>query len=116
MLTQFIDKRRRNICSIHYDFFFMGDPFPQLLFSSAGNDMAFVHNRYPVAERGYFLHVMAGVNDGGAQLIQRFYRFKDMVARLRVNPYRRLIHNNQLRTVHDRTSDVQPPLHAAGER
>ncbi|MNI97105.1 hypothetical protein D3C73_1556840 [compost metagenome] len=68
--------------------------------------MTLVHNRHPVANRRNFLHVMAGINDRGTELIQGFDGVQDMIARLRVNADGRLIHNNQLRTVHDRTSDI----------
>ncbi|MNR41417.1 hypothetical protein D3C85_1598040 [compost metagenome] len=64
VLLQLLDQGRGNMRGFYDNFFFMGYPFPQLAFSSAGNDMAFVHNRYPVAYGRYLLHVMARVDDG----------------------------------------------------
>ncbi|MMZ65366.1 hypothetical protein D1872_277670 [compost metagenome] len=78
--------------------------------------MPLVHNGHPVADRRHFLHVVTGIYNGRSHIVQRSYRLQYVVPRLRIDSYRRFVHNNDIRSVHNGTSNVKPALHSAGKR
>jgi hypothetical protein len=81
-----------------------------------GDDAAVVHDREAVAQALGLFHEVRGEHERLAFLRQAAQPLPDQVARLRVEAGGRLVHENELRVVHQRARQRQAALHAAGER
>src|SRR5579884_34507 len=79
------------------------------------DDLALIHNGDMVAEPLCLFHVVGGVEDGCSLVAQFFDGVKDVLARLRVNAYRWLVHQQDMRLVDERNCHVEATLHAARE-
>ena len=75
-----------------------------------------VHDDEPVAELLGLVHVVRREHEGHALLLEPEQPVPDHVPRLRVEPGRRLVEQQQVGVVDQRAGDREPPLHAARER
>src|SRR6185312_14287306 len=91
-------------------------PLQELLEGAEGQDPAMVYDGDPGAEARGLLHVMCRVDDGHPGAVQLAEQLEDGVARLGIDPNRRLVAEEHARTVEQRGGDVEPPHHAPGER
>lgn len=80
-----------------------------------GNQPAVVDHAEPVAQAFGLVHEMRGQQDGLAARQQRLQALPDQVARLRIQPGGRLVHDDEVGIVDERARQRQAPLHAAGE-
>ena len=88
----------------------------QLSRRSLGDDLPLVHDDEAVAELLGLLHVVRRQEQCHALALEPVEPVPDDVARLRVQPGRRLVQQKHLRVVDERPGDRQPALHPARER
>ena len=81
-----------------------------------GHDAPAVHDHEPVAELLGLVHVVGREHERDAVLLQPVEPLPEHVARLRVEPGRRLVEQQHLGLVDERTRDREAALHAARER
>ena len=75
-----------------------------------------VHDGDAMGDAVGLIHVMRGEEDGGLlRLVEALDVGPELVAALRVEPQRGLVEKENLGSVQKAASDLQPPLHAAGE-
>ncbi|MNW47911.1 hypothetical protein D3C74_252580 [compost metagenome] len=87
----------------------------ELLHISGIEDLPVVNDDDLIADRFNFFHVVRYVDDGFSLLLQLLNRFKNIIAGLRVNAYRRLVHDDELRIVHNAACNIKASLHTAGK-
>ena len=75
-----------------------------------------VHDHEPVAQLLGLVHVVGRQDERHAALLEPVEPVPDQVARLRVEPGRGLVEQQQLGLVDERAGDREAPLHAARER
>src|ERR1700674_4427043 len=81
-----------------------------------GNHLPVVDDHNAVAEALGLFHVVRGVNESLATLLQGLEVVKDGVAALRIDADRRLIEQKNLWIVKEGRRQIQTPLHASAER
>ena len=86
------------------------------LIGRAGGDLpSGVHNDDPVAQLLDLLHVVAGVDDRGAPLVEAPDALQDRVTALGVHGDRGLVEDDELGGVGDAAGDIEPAQQAARE-
>jgi len=85
----------------------------QLALGAQGNQLAVVDDPDPVRELLRFFHVVRGVKNGHAGVVQGLDRIEDCPAGLRVNADGRFVHKQQARFVQQPHGDVHAALHPA---
>ena len=81
----------------------------------AGNQPAVIHDADARAQRLDLFHVMAGVNDGRARAVDATNLLENMIARLRIDPRRRFVQEQQPGAMDEPHTQVEPTLHAPGK-
>src|ERR1700730_13456068 len=87
----------------------------QALQGVVGNHLAVIDDHDAIAEALRLLHIVRGVDEGFAALLQSLKIFKDSVAALRIDTDRWLIEQQDLWIVKKRCGEVQAPFHASAE-
>ena len=77
---------------------------------------AMIHDRNPAAQALGLLHEVRGEDQRASLLRELAQPLPDQVARLRVQPGGRLVHEEDLRVIDEGARKRQAPLHPAGER
>ena len=77
--------------------------------------VAVVEEHEAVAEALGFVHLMGAVEHGGAGAREAEDCREHALARLRIDPHRRLVQKHDLRAVQDAGREAQPPAHADRE-
>src|SRR6266478_7406126 len=81
-----------------------------------GNDLSVVNDDDPIAKALSFLHVVGGIDQRLAALLECFEVVEDGVTALRVHAYGWLIKQQDLRIVQQRRGEVETAFHPATER
>ena len=80
-----------------------------------GDNLAMIDDDDAVAEALGFLHVVRGVDQGLATLLEGFKVFEDSVTALRIDADGGLVEQQNLRIVQQRSRQVEPAFHPATE-
>src|ERR1700687_767368 len=88
----------------------------QSLQSVVGNHPSVIDDYNAVAEALGLFHIVRGVDEGFAALLQGLEIVKNGIAALRIDTDRRLIEQKNLRIVQQGRRQIQTPLHASAER
>jgi hypothetical protein len=92
----------------------IADQRDELAAGALGADLALVDDPDPVAQPLGLLHVVGGVEDRHALLLERLDPRQDGVPALWVDPDGRLVEDEQTRLVEEADPDVQASFHPAG--
>ena len=80
-----------------------------------GQQLAAVKEQEAIAEALGLVHLVRAVEHGGAGARESEDRSEHTLARLRIDPHRRLVDQDNLRPVQDASREAQPPAHADRE-
>ena len=89
--------------------------FLQLLLRSLCEQLPVIHDDDPCRYFLHLLHVMCRIQNCHSFITQPLDRRQDVIAGLRVDSHGRLIHDDQLGMMCNRTGDIQSALHPPGE-
>ena len=80
------------------------------------DDLAVVHDRHAIAQPLRFVHVVRREHDRAARALELVDEIPELPARLRIEPGRRLVEEQQLRIADQRAGEREPLLLAARQR